>query len=78
MYRTTVCNSAATWNTSRCCGTTTVPAGSACQSDICGEGELACDTQRLATLMMENQEYVEGFCPCEALSCGTLFPCLVM
>ena len=76
MYRTTVCNSAATRNTSRSCGTTTVPAGSACQSDVCGEA--TCETQQLATLMMENQEYVEGFCPCEALSCGTLFPCLVM
>ena len=77
MYRTSVCNRAATWDAPPCCGTTTVPAGSACQSNVCGESTCG-DPRRLATLMMEDQVYDEGFCPSEALSCGTMFPCLVM
>lgn len=77
MYSTTVCGgSMEGYAPSRCSGAATVPAGSACQSDICGEN--ICATQQLATLSMENQAYVDGFCPPDALACGTMFPCLVM
>lgn len=78
MYKTTVCNSAMKRQAAAasCCGTATVPAGSACTSDVCGD--ISCDTQQLAMLTMADQEYLEGFCPAEALACGTMFPCLVM
>jgi len=32
----------------------------------------------LAMLYFPDQEYSQGFCPCEALSHGTMFPELVM
>lgn len=77
MYRTTVCGgSMEGYAPSRCSGAATVPAGCACQSDVCGEN--MCAAQQLATLSMEDQAYVEGFCPSDALACGTMFPCLVM
>lgn len=77
MYRTTVCGSSMNDYAPSSCGeATTVPAGSACQSDVCIDNFYA--TQQLATLTMENQYYVEGFCPSDALACGTMFPCLVM
>lgn len=36
------------------------------------------DTITLATIYFPDQDYTKGFCPCEALSNGTLFPELVM
>jgi len=76
VYRTTVCGCASKWTAPRCRGTATVPAGEACTSNACGD--VSCDTQKLATLTMENQVYDEGFCPADALACGTMFPCLVL
>lgn len=35
-------------------------------------------TLSLAMLHFPNQEYTQGFCPCESLKCGTMFPELVM
>ncbi len=36
------------------------------------------DTPALAIIYFPDQEYTKGFCPCEALSNGTMFPELVM
>ncbi len=55
----------------------TVAAGEACSSNACGLGYLAGE-QRLATIQFPIQEYMEGFCPNEALEQGTLFPELVL
>ena len=41
-------------------------------------GGWAGDTVTLATIYFPDQDYTKGFCPCEALSNGTLFPELVM
>ena len=52
-----------------------VPAGSVASEQYCGmTGGGSC---ALATVYFPNQAYRAGFCPCEALSRGTLFPELV-
>ena len=52
-----------------------VPAGSVSSGSACGmPGNGGC---ALATVYFPNQVYRAGFCPCEALSRGTLFPELV-
>jgi len=55
----------------------TVAAGEACSSDVCGLG-YPIGGQRLATIQFPIQQYMEGFCPNEALEQGTLFPELVL
>lgn len=54
-------------------------AGAACTSDTCGcavsgTGNGGC---RLAQVYFPDQTYRAGFCPCEAIEKGTLFPELV-
>ena len=50
-----------------------VPAGAVSSGNSCGmSGGCA-----LAAVYFPNQAYRAGFCPCEALSRGTLFPELV-
>lgn len=52
-----------------------VPAGTVQAGNACGmPGEAGC---ALATVYFPSQDYRAGFCPCEALSRGTLFPELV-
>ncbi len=52
-----------------------VPAGAVCSANPCGmPGIEGC---ALATVYFPNQVYRAGFCPCEALARGTLFPELV-
>ncbi len=51
-----------------------VPAGSVASMNGCGIPNGGC---ALATVYFPNQMYRAGFCPCEALSRGTLFPELV-
>lgn len=50
-----------------------VPAGTVSAGNACG----AAGGCSLATVYFPNQAYRAGFCPCEALSHGTLFPELV-
>ena len=52
-----------------------VPAGTVASENACGmTGGESCAP---ATVYFPNQVYRAGFCPCEALSRGTLFPELV-
>ncbi len=51
-----------------------VPAGAVASMNGCGVPNGGC---ALATVYFPNQTYRAGFCPCEALSRGTLFPELV-
>ena len=51
-----------------------VPAGSVSSGKSCGTAGGGC---ALATVYFPNQVYRAGFCPCEALAHGTLFPELV-
>ena len=52
-----------------------VPAGTVCSQNPCGiTGSDGC---ALATVYFPSQVYRAGYCPCEALSRGTLFPELV-
>ena len=52
-----------------------VPAGSVSSGSACGmPGNGGC---ALATVYFPTQVYRAGFCPCEALARGTLFPELV-
>ena len=51
-----------------------VPAGSVASMNGCGIPNGGC---ALSTVYFPNQMYRAGFCPCEALSRGTLFPELV-
>lgn len=52
-----------------------VPAGAVSATDLCGmPGNRGC---ALATVYFPNQTYRAGYCPCEALARGTLFPELV-
>lgn len=53
-----------------------VPAGAVSSANPCGmpSGGSGCAP---ATVYFPNQVYRAGFCPCEALSRGTLFPELV-
>ena len=62
---------------SMCCDNAgTMVAAGAADTQPCGgwSGE----TVTLATIYFPNQDYTNGFCPCEALCSGTLFPELVM
>lgn len=63
--------------TALCCDDagTMVAAGSA-NTQPCGGW--AGGSVSLATIYFPDQAYTTGFCPCEALSNGTLFPELVM
>ena len=54
----------------------TVSAGSVCGAD-CATLDAPISTQPLAQIRFPIQSYKTGFCPCEALSKGTLFPELV-
>ena len=52
-----------------------VPAGTVASANPCGmPGSGSCT---LATVYFPTQVYRAGFCPCEALARGTLFPELV-
>ncbi len=52
-----------------------VPAGTVSAGNSCGTAGIGgC---ALATVYFPNQLYRAGYCPCEALSRGTLFPELV-
>ncbi len=53
---------------------TMVAAGAADTQPCCN---WAGDAVTLATIYFPDQDYIKGFCPCEALSNGTLFPELV-
>ena len=53
----------------------TVPAGEAATQPCDSFGESS--QQRLAQIQFPIQSYESGFCPCEALESGTLFPELV-
>lgn len=55
----------------------TFPAGGACAGYCDGMVAELEDECLLATAYMPMQEYRAGFCPNEALACGTLFPELV-
>ncbi len=77
MYRSCGCAGAAAGNAMRNDETVLVQAGEACRSGACGD-IAAVPGQNLAMLCMEDQIYVEGFCPAEALEQGTMFPGLVM
>ena len=73
MFKSAVCACTQASARSRCDDDMrTVSAGEACYSSVCGEFSLR--TAKLAQLSMEDQEYTQGFCPCEALEMGTLFP----
>lgn len=52
----------------------TFSAGNAC-TDMCEDWDFGYDSQCvLATAYMPMQDYRAGFCPNQALQCGTLFP----
>ena len=53
----------------------TVPAGAVSASDLCGMGSGGGCAP--ATVYFPIQVYRAGYCPCEALARGTLFPELV-
>ena len=53
----------------------TVPAGAVCAQNPCGVA--SSDGCAPATVYFPSQVYRAGYCPCEALSRGTLFPELV-
>ena len=52
-----------------------IPAGGVSAQNPCGL--MNSDGCALATVYFPTQEYRAGFCPCEALARGTLFPELV-
>lgn len=59
----------------------TVPAGKACTEPCAATGLEACmeeEGMALGQVMAPIQEYEVGFCPCNALDHGTLFPELVL
>ena len=53
----------------------TIPAGGVAAQNPCGM--MTGDGCAPATVYFPTQEYRAGFCPCEALAHGTLFPELV-
>ncbi len=58
------------------CSGGVIAAGTVCTSEICGAFNMQIGSD-LAKISFPIQEYNEGFCPCEALEQGTMFPELV-
>ena len=73
MYRASCgCNAGAATNPVTAANT--VPAGEACSGLCAGFDIPSVEGMSLAKIYFPSQIYRAGFCPDEALRCGTLFP----